>query len=48
VWENQHLILLRASAEWLRHGTFAGQTTGSSSRRLAELPRARHVTVVLG
>jgi len=29
VWENQHTILLRASAEWLRYGTFAGQTTGS-------------------
>jgi len=29
VWENQHLILLGASAEWLRHGTFAGQPTGS-------------------
>jgi pimeloyl-ACP methyl ester carboxylesterase len=29
VWENQHMILLRASAEWLREGTFAGQRTGS-------------------
>jgi pimeloyl-ACP methyl ester carboxylesterase len=29
VWENQHMILLRASAEWLRHGTFVGQHTGS-------------------
>jgi pimeloyl-ACP methyl ester carboxylesterase len=28
-WENQHTILLHASAEWLRHGTFAGQRTGS-------------------
>ena len=29
VWENQHMILLRASAEWLQHGTFAGLTHGS-------------------
>ena len=29
VWENRHLILLQASAEWLRHGTFAGRATGS-------------------
>lgn len=29
VWENQHMILLRASAEWLRHGRFAGHRTGS-------------------
>ena len=29
VWENQHMILLRASAEWLREGTFAEQTSGS-------------------
>jgi pimeloyl-ACP methyl ester carboxylesterase len=29
VWENQHMILLRASREWLRHGTFAGHDTGS-------------------
>ncbi len=28
-WENQHMILLRASEEWLRHGTFAGHTNGS-------------------
>jgi pimeloyl-ACP methyl ester carboxylesterase len=31
VWESRHMILLRASAEWLRHGTFAGQQTGSFS-----------------
>jgi pimeloyl-ACP methyl ester carboxylesterase len=29
VYENQHMILLRASREWLRHGTFAGHTDGS-------------------
>jgi pimeloyl-ACP methyl ester carboxylesterase len=29
VWENQHLILLRASDEWLRHGRFARHTNGS-------------------
>jgi pimeloyl-ACP methyl ester carboxylesterase len=29
VWENQHMILLRASAEWLLHGTFADYSTGS-------------------
>jgi pimeloyl-ACP methyl ester carboxylesterase len=29
VWENQHMILLRASAEWLRDGTFAEQRGGS-------------------
>ena len=29
VWENQHMILLNASAEWLRDGTFAGQRSGS-------------------
>ena len=29
VWENQHTILLRASEEWLRQGTFAGQPNGS-------------------
>ena len=29
VWENQHMILLRASAEWLRDGKFAAQSTGS-------------------
>jgi pimeloyl-ACP methyl ester carboxylesterase len=29
VWENQHMILLRASAEWLREGTFADQSTGA-------------------
>jgi pimeloyl-ACP methyl ester carboxylesterase len=29
VWENQHMVMLRASAEWLRHGTFADQSTGS-------------------
>jgi fermentation-respiration switch protein FrsA (DUF1100 family) len=28
VWENQHMILLKASAEWLRSGTFAGQVAG--------------------
>ena len=31
VWENQHMILLRASEEWLREGTFAGQNMGSFS-----------------
>ncbi len=30
-WENQHMILLRASEEWLRHGTFAGHDSGSFS-----------------
>lgn len=29
VWENQHMILLRAAAEWLRAGTFADQSSGS-------------------
>ncbi len=29
VWENQHMALLRASEEWLSHGTFAGHTNGS-------------------
>ena len=29
VWEKQHMILLRASIEWLRHGTCHGQDTGS-------------------
>jgi pimeloyl-ACP methyl ester carboxylesterase len=29
VWENQHMILLLASKEWLRHGTFAGHDSGS-------------------
>ena len=29
VWENQHMTLLRASEEWLEHGTFAGQANGS-------------------
>ncbi len=29
VWENQHMILLRASAEWLGDGTFAGHQSGS-------------------
>jgi pimeloyl-ACP methyl ester carboxylesterase len=29
VWENQHVVLLRASEEWLRDGTFAEQRTGS-------------------
>ena len=29
VWENQHMILLRASVEWLREGTFGDQSTGS-------------------
>jgi pimeloyl-ACP methyl ester carboxylesterase len=28
VWENQHEVLLRASEEWLRSGTFGGQSTG--------------------
>jgi pimeloyl-ACP methyl ester carboxylesterase len=31
VWEGQHLLLLRASEEWLRDGTFAGHRTGSFS-----------------
>jgi pimeloyl-ACP methyl ester carboxylesterase len=29
IWENQHMSLLQASEEWLRSGTFAGQTNGS-------------------
>lgn len=29
VWENRHMILLRASAEWFREGTFAEQSSGS-------------------
>ena len=29
VWENQHMVLLRASAEWLRDGTFGGQQSGA-------------------
>ncbi len=29
VWENQHMILLHASEEWLREGTFARQSAGS-------------------
>src|SRR5262249_31744449 len=29
VWENQHMILLHASREWLRHSTFHSQNTGS-------------------
>jgi pimeloyl-ACP methyl ester carboxylesterase len=29
VWENQHMILLRASVEWLQYGTFARQFNGS-------------------
>ncbi len=28
-WENQHLILFRASVEWLQKGTFAGESNGS-------------------
>jgi pimeloyl-ACP methyl ester carboxylesterase len=28
-WENQHMVLLQASEEWLLHGTFAGQESGS-------------------
>jgi pimeloyl-ACP methyl ester carboxylesterase len=28
LWENQHEVLLRASAEWLQQGTFMGQTNG--------------------
>lgn len=28
LWENQHMILLRASEEWLRNGTFAGFRAG--------------------
>ena len=28
-WENQHMILLKASVEWLQNGTFAGQFNGS-------------------
>jgi pimeloyl-ACP methyl ester carboxylesterase len=29
VWENQHMILLRASAEWILEGTFADHSTGA-------------------
>jgi pimeloyl-ACP methyl ester carboxylesterase len=29
LWENQHMIMLRASEEWLRDGTFNGEPTGS-------------------
>jgi pimeloyl-ACP methyl ester carboxylesterase len=29
VWENQHMILLSASEDWLRHGTFEGYVSGS-------------------
>jgi pimeloyl-ACP methyl ester carboxylesterase len=29
VWENQHMVLLRASREWLNEGTFAEQGSGS-------------------
>ncbi len=29
VWENRHMILLRASEKWLRHGTFVGHHSGS-------------------
>lgn len=29
VWENQHMALLTASTEWLLHGTYAGQFSGS-------------------
>jgi pimeloyl-ACP methyl ester carboxylesterase len=29
VWENHHMVLLRSSVEWLRHGTFAGHHNGS-------------------
>jgi pimeloyl-ACP methyl ester carboxylesterase len=29
VWESQHTVLLRASEEWLRNGTFAGMQNGS-------------------
>ena len=29
LWENQHMSLLNASVEWLLHGTFAGQFSGS-------------------
>jgi pimeloyl-ACP methyl ester carboxylesterase len=28
-WENQHMILLAASVEWLKNGTFEGQFSGS-------------------
>jgi pimeloyl-ACP methyl ester carboxylesterase len=28
-WENQRMVLLRASKEWLQHGTFAGHANGS-------------------
>jgi pimeloyl-ACP methyl ester carboxylesterase len=29
VWENQHMNLLDASVEWLRHGTYSGQFNGT-------------------
>jgi pimeloyl-ACP methyl ester carboxylesterase len=29
VWENQHMILLSSSREWLHHGTFAGYASGT-------------------
>ena len=29
VWENQHIILLKASVEWLQNGTFTRQFNGS-------------------
>jgi hypothetical protein len=29
VWERQHHVLLHASREWLRDGTFDDRTTGS-------------------
>lgn len=29
IWETRHEILLRASEEWLRQGTFAGQVNGT-------------------
>jgi pimeloyl-ACP methyl ester carboxylesterase len=28
VWENQHMILMKASEEWIRHGTFKRQLNG--------------------
>ena len=28
-WENQHMVLFRASVEWLQNGTFAGESNGS-------------------
>jgi pimeloyl-ACP methyl ester carboxylesterase len=31
VWENQHMVLLKASVEWLQQGTFQGQYNGSFS-----------------